>query len=113
MTALLLKFPSHILGFLAWWLLSMPHRIFHWFEELLGSLDNKLQLLSNFRLWLSLEPLFGDYGWKGRMIGFLFRGVRTIISLIAYLIIIGLWLAAEAFWILLLPAAIGLIFGFI
>ena len=91
----------------------MPARIFRWFEDLLSKLDANLQLVSNIKLWLTIEPLFGDYGWKGRMIGFLFRGVRTIFSSAVYLVIIGLWLMAEAAWILLLPASIGMIFGFI
>jgi len=111
--SLILKFPAHILGFLNWWLGVMPTRIFRSFEEIFTKFDGSLQLVSNLRLWFMFEPLFGDYGWKGRMIGFLFRGVRAAVTVLIYISILIVAAAFELGWILLLPASIGLIFGLI
>lgn len=109
MSTFLLQTPRHISGFLIWWIYQMPANIFRWFEGALASLDNNLQFGRNLRLWIMLEPLFGDYGWRGRMIGFLMRGIRAIFTLITYLAVFILGLICIAGWIALIPAAVAVI----
>ena len=113
MATLLLKFPSHLAGFLIWWVSLVPVRIFHWFEELITSFEANLQLLANLKLWLSLEPLFGDYGWKGRLVGFLLRGVRLVVTLVLYLAVVALAVGTILGWLAVLPLSLALIFGLI
>lgn len=113
MATLLLKFPSHLTGFLIWWVSLIPLRIFRWFEEFLTGIDASLQLFANLKLWLSLEPLFGDYGWKGRLVGFLLRGVRLAVTVVIYLVVIGLAVATILGWLLIFPLSLALTFGLI
>ena len=113
MATLLLKTPQHIIGFLSWWSYRVPIKIFRWFEELLSGIDNNLQLFANLKLWFSFEPLFGDYGWRGRAVGFLLRGVRLAVTLLVYAAALGVGIAALAAWFLTLPGALALIFGLV
>lgn len=106
--SLLLRTPFHLLGFLSWWAYLMPIRIFHYFEEFVSHMDGNLKFGANLRLWLAFEPLFGDYGWRGRLVGFLFRSVRAVFTLLAYVAVICAGLAAIIFWYLLIPIAIAL-----
>ncbi len=87
----------------------MPIRIFHFFEDYIAGLDSNLKFGPNLRLWFRLEPLFGDYGWRGRLVGFLFRTVRLATTLFVYVAAFAIGLAGIVLWYLLLPFAIGLI----
>lgn len=113
MATLLLKFPLHLAGFLIWWVSLVPMRIFRWYEEFLTGVEANLQLFANLKLWLSLEPLFGDYGWKGRLVGFLLRGVRLVVTLSVYLVIIGLAITTIVGWLIVFPLSLALTFGLI
>ena len=84
----------------------MPKWIFTRTELWLASIDDSFQLLPNLRLWLSFEPLFGDYGWRGRIIGFLFRGVRFIYSLLVMLFVLLVGIALMLLWLSLPIVAI-------
>lgn len=73
--------------FLSWWLADVPAKILDGTRSFLLSAEDVLRFGANLRLWLAVEPLFGDYNWRGRLIGFIFRGVRVIATLVVYLLI--------------------------
>ncbi|MDD5605768.1 MAG: hypothetical protein PHR51_00295 [Patescibacteria group bacterium] len=79
--------------FLYWWVIFVPRRLFGWVYDSILAMDEVLVLGETFRLWIAIEPLFGDYGWQGRIIGFLFRFFRVLISLGIYfgILIVGLF----------------------
>lgn len=91
----------------------MPIRIFHYFEEFISTVDGNLKFGANLKLWLAFEPLFGDYGWRGRLVGFLFRTFRAIITLLTYIAIICAAIVAMILWYLLIPLSIALIVGIV
>lgn len=113
LNTLILRTPTHLLGFLSWWAYLMPVRIFHYFEDLIASFDSNLKLGPNLKLWLALEPLFGDYGWRGRLVGFLFRALRCLVTLLTYIAVFLLGIVAIIVWYLLIPISVALIFGII
>jgi len=94
-----------------WWVWLVPRRITVLIYNWLLNLDEILVLGETTRLWLAIEPLFGDYDWKGRIIGFFFRFMRIVISLAIYLGTVVVGIALLIGW-LLLPVGIVLsIFG--
>ncbi len=90
-----------------WWVWLVPRRIAVLTYNWLLNLDEILVLGETVRLWLAIEPLFGDYDWKGRIIGFLFRLVRIFITLVVYLGAVVVGIALLVGW-LLLPVGIVL-----
>lgn len=113
MNTLLLRTPHHLLGFFGWWAYLMPIRIFHYFEDFLSAVDGNLKFGANLKLWLAFEPLFGDYGWRGRLVGFLFRTLRALVTLLVYIAIFCIAIASIIMWYLLIPLSFALIFGLI
>ncbi|MFA5967251.1 MAG: hypothetical protein WC805_01910 [Patescibacteria group bacterium] len=96
--------------FLRWWSWEIPADIFRATQTALLDFDNILQFEANFRLWLAVEPLFGDYTWAGRLVGLLLRGVRVLFTLVIYTGVLLLGLVIIASW-WLLPVA-TFYFGF-
>lgn len=91
--------------FLIWWIWLIPKQIVSSTKEWILDMDDVLVIGATIRLWFAVEPLFGDYDWKGRIIGFLFRFIRIVISLGVYLSILALGLAVLITW-LLIPVVI-------
>jgi len=75
-------------SFFVWWARVVPQGILVFTKELLLSFEDSLQFGANLRLWIAIEPMFGDYTWSGRTIGFLLRGARVIFTLLIYLLIL-------------------------
>ncbi|MBN2585622.1 hypothetical protein JXA59_03180 [Patescibacteria group bacterium] len=91
--------PINELGrFLVWFFAIVPAKILASTKSFLLTAEDILQFGANLRLWLALEPLFGDYNWRGRLIGFLFRGFRVMATLLVYLIISVIGLIAILVW---------------
>ena len=84
--------------FLSWWVADVPAKILDGTKSLLLTAEDVLQFGVNLRLWLAIEPLFGDYNWRGRVIGFLFRGVRVAATLVVYLLIGVVGLVVTITW---------------
>lgn len=97
--------------FFYWWAVEMPSRIWMQTRSLLITADENLTLGVTFRLWLAIEPLFGDYTWNGRLIGWLFRGFRLIITVAVYAFIFSIGAAVFAFWFVM--PVLALIYLFI
>ena len=87
--------------FIVWWVMTMPSRLWKIGWGFLLTAEDNLRLFSKIRLWFALEPLFGDYGWKGRLIGFIFRGMRIIVTAALYLGLLGLAISLLIAWYLL------------
>lgn len=109
MLAALTSIGTNITAFFVWWLFLMPKWIFLRTQIWLANIDDSFQLLSNLRLWFSFEPLFGDYGWKGRIIGFIFRGIRFAYSLIIMLAVLLFGIGLILLWLILPIISIWLI----
>ncbi|KKT86168.1 MAG: hypothetical protein UX26_C0023G0007 [Parcubacteria group bacterium GW2011_GWC1_45_9] len=74
----------------------------------LGTLDKNFAVLINARLWL--QPLYGDYSPVGRILGPILRSLRIFSGVAVYSLILLLAFFLWLGWILVLPAAIFLIF---
>jgi hypothetical protein len=84
--------------FLGWFFAVVPAKILANTKSFLLTAEDVLQFGANLRLWLAFEPLFGDYNWRGRLIGFLFRGIRVLATLLVYLIVSSFGLAIVVTW---------------
>lgn len=76
----------------------MPLRILNQTKGLLITADENLMLGQTIRLWIAVEPLFGDYTKGGRLVGFFLRSVRIATSILAYLVIFLGGLGLFAIW---------------
>lgn len=90
-----------IINFFIWWARVVPAAIFANTKEILLSFEDSLQFGANLRLWMAIEPMFGDYSWSGRTVGFLLRGLRVIFTLFIYGLILAGGLVAVLGWIVL------------
>ena len=110
MTAVWLVLFKEIYSFIKWWLIDTPLCLLGFVKTCLVAADDVLELGATSRLWLAIEPLFKDYTWSGRMVGFLIRGVRILVSLFVYLVILAVGILVILTWFLLPLFAIILIF---
>jgi len=92
---------KELVNFIHWWGILMPLRILRQTKNLLITVDGNLMLGRTIRLWVAVEPLFGDYTKSGRLVGFFLRGVRVATSILVYVVIFlgglglfGIWYAA-------------------
>ena len=87
--------------FLRWWVWEIPAGIFQSTKNALLDFDNVLQFEANLRLWLAVEPMFDDYTWAGRLVGFLLRGARVLFTLVIYTGVLLVGLTVIIGWLLL------------
>ena len=78
----------------------MPLRILNQTKGFLITADENLMLGQTIRLWIAVEPLFGDYAKGGRLVGFFLRSVRIVASILAYLVILLGGLGLLVIWYL-------------
>ena len=76
----------------------MPLRILKQTQNLLITADENLMLGKTIRLWIAVEPLFGDYTKSGRLVGFFLRGIRIAVSILVYVAIFLGGLGLLAIW---------------
>jgi len=101
MTQLWLIPLRELFRFFIWWVWLIPVRVFRLTKGWLVDADNILVLGPTLRLWLAGEPLFGDRTWQGRIIGFLFRLIRILITVLVYIVILALGLGLTIVWLVL------------
>ncbi len=87
--------------FVTWWAQEIPQAILRSTRDMLLSFDDSLQFGANLRLWLAIEPMFGDYTWSGRATGFLIRGLRVAVTLLVYVVVLAVGLAITLIWLAL------------
>lgn len=111
--------------FLVWWLLRAPKRILITGKRLLALINNSLSFTLNVRLIFT--PLFGDFTFVGRLIGFSIRVIQIVFGLIFMLTITAVvfllplvWLAAPVilfwqikFWFVLVYLAMYILWAFL
>ena len=73
---------------------NMAEYMLNLFQEL----DKGFALKINFRNLF--KPLYQDRNFIGYLLGFLFRGTRILIAIVAYLLIFGLTAALYIAWLL-------------
>lgn len=103
---------KELTSFLAWWGFEVPKRLFLAGWNIFLATDDTLRLASNAKLWLAFEPMFGDYDWKGYLVGFFLRGIRVMASVLAYVAVLALVIALPIAWYCLTFATIILLFRF-
>ena len=111
MTAVWLVPIKEIYSFIRWWLVEIPLYLLRFIKSSLIATDDILRLGANLRLWVAVEPLFKDYTWSGRMVGFFIRGIRILVSILVYLVILVIGTLVVLTWFLLPLLAIILIFS--
>ena len=77
----------------------MPKKIFGWIYNTVLAADENLLIGETIRLWFAIEPMFGDYNWQGRIIGFLLRFLRIIVSIVLYILIVVVGVAFVLVWL--------------
>ncbi len=97
------RFFFRVGDFFHHWYADGSRRLFHYFISFLENIDQGLA----FRVTLKhiSEPLYGDYSFIGRIIGFVFRSIRLIIGFFVYLFLGLLFLGVYLIWIFL-PATL-------
>lgn len=103
LTYILARLFFRIGDFFHHWYVDASRYIFHYFISFLENVDQGLA----FRVTLRHlgEPLYGDYSFIGRIIGFIFRSIRLFFGLIIYILLGIIFLLFYLAWILL-PATL-------
>ena len=83
----MLQLPEKLLAFGKWWIWNAPKHLFKLSQVILILLNNEFSFTLNLRLMFT--PLFGDYTFMGRFIGFIFRFIEIIFG---SLILLILWI---------------------
>ncbi len=102
-TKMVLDIPRSISKFLVWWFYTAPKKIYTIFTRILIFANYELSFTVNLRLIFT--PLYGDYSFIGRIIGFFTRIIFIVFGLvfIGFLGIVSM--LAPIVWYLLLPFA--------
>lgn len=85
--------------FFYWWLFQAPKKIFIILKRIIALINNELSFTLNLRLIFT--PLFGDYTWIGRIIGFTIRAQEIIIGLLVIGTLTILTYIAPVLWYIL------------
>ena len=97
--------PYMTATYLRWFLIDFPLRLFTIAWRIVVLVNNKISFTLNLRLLF--VPLYGDYTFMGRVIGFVIRIFQVVFGLILVVIISVVSLAAPLLWYI---APIGLIY---
>lgn len=95
------RFFFRIKEFLLNWYVRSSHSYWDRFFVLFARLDRFFAL--KITLKMIFRPLYGDYTFVGRVLGFIFRSLRIIVGLGTYLLIFALAAIVYIIWLLILP----------
>ncbi|HSX39698.1 MAG TPA: ATP-dependent Clp protease ATP-binding subunit [Candidatus Saccharimonadales bacterium] len=91
--------PAKLLLFCRWWLIDAPKRLFRIAQTVIALVNNEFSFTLNLKLMFT--PLFGDYSFIGRSIGFLFRIIQVVVGLAALTVFTVIsFLIPVAWWVL-------------
>jgi len=96
--------------FFIWWGFTVPKQLLKLGWDIFTITDDNLRLATNLKLWLAFEPLFGEYDWRGHLIGFFLRGMRTAATAVIYVGMLILTVALPLVWYALIAAVLVMIF---
>jgi len=102
------KLPIILVEPFIWIFFKIPERLVKIFFRLLVLVNHAISFTLNIRLLF--VPLFGDYTFVGRIIGFVFRVGQVLIGLVCVLGLVIAVIAAPIFWYFL-PVLIVRYFG--
>ena len=71
--------PLKILKFVQWWTVGAPKKLHTIVRRLARLVNNQFAFTLNLRLMFT--PVFGDYTFVGRCIGFVFRSMEVVVGL--------------------------------
>jgi ATP-dependent Clp protease ATP-binding subunit ClpA len=93
-----MNLPHFLYKFVKWWFLDAPKRILVILKRILVLINNEASFVLNLKMLF--VPLFGDYTWVGRMMGFIYRTVKIIVGLLVLIVVAIFGLLITAFWYL-------------
>ncbi|MBM3256840.1 MAG: hypothetical protein FJY98_00715 [Candidatus Liptonbacteria bacterium] len=79
------------------WYMDASRTMFHWLVSLLESLDRTLALRVTVRRFF--EPLYQDWSVVGRILGVVFRSIRSLIAIFLYAGICLIWAIIYIVWV--------------
>lgn len=88
--------PAILLDPFLWWIYLAPKKIFTFLARFTGLVNNKLEFTLNIKLLF--VPLFGDYTFVGRIIGFIFRVLQILFGAVIMLLLGLITLVSPAVW---------------
>lgn len=100
--------PKQLIKFIKWYVIDFPRHLLVVFKRIVTFANYEFSFTLNLRLLFT--PLFGDYSFVGRGIGFFFRIFFISFGLLVELLLIVLMIAAPLSWYLL-PIVFYQIFG--
>jgi hypothetical protein len=103
------RFFSQIVNFLKHWYVNSFYFFSHFLVSVLENLDRFFALKVTFKHLF--QPLYQDRTFIGYTLGFFFRLLRIILSLIIYTIINIVMVLIYTIWLLIPPFIIFKIFG--
>ncbi len=93
-------FPLYkVLDFFLWYFVAVPKRLFVILKRVVVLANYELALTLNIKLLFT--PLFGDYTFVGRFIGFILRILILLFGAVALISLLFLLFLVPVFWVLL------------
>lgn len=96
---MLTTLPLDIFDFLFWYFIGFPKKLLTCSRRLIRLADNELSLSLDIKLFFT--PLFGDFTFIGRLMGFVFRILRITFSLIVIIPLSVFAVLAPFMWLAL------------
>ncbi|MBT7349508.1 ATP-dependent Clp protease ATP-binding subunit [candidate division WWE3 bacterium] len=109
--------PKSLFRFFIWWFFIITKWWMTLFYRLIVLLNNELSFALNLRMLF--VPLFHDYTWVGRLMGFVYRIIKIVFGLAALVVLLVLGVGVTLLWVLvpivllLAEPLFLMIFGFI
>ena len=97
------RFFYYVLNFFHHWYFHASKVVGHYFLTALERADKVFAIKITLRYLF--QPLYKDYSFVGRILGFFFRSCRILIGLIAYVLMGSIFLILYLAW-LVLPLAL-------
>lgn len=91
--------PGNPFLFIYWWFIKTPKHIFVVCKRFISIVNNTIAFTLNIRLVFT--PLFGDYTFIGRLIGFIVRVLEIIVGIILMIIFLIISLLFPLAWLVL------------
>lgn len=94
---------------LSFWYGQSPNWVYNRFLETIRVLDGRFAVQHMLRN--ITRPIFQDYDWQGRVIGFFIRLVRILLALIIYVLTFVVYVLAYLIWLAFPLICVGSLVG--
>ncbi|MBI2414934.1 ATP-dependent Clp protease ATP-binding subunit [candidate division WWE3 bacterium] len=95
----MITLPVDLVRFGSWILATAPVRIAKIFGRIIILVNNEASFILNLKMLF--VPLFGDYTWVGRLMGFVYRTIKIILGLLIILFLFLLGIVVFLGWYIL------------